>query len=161
MDQRPTSSANLYIICLAFSFAVISLTFVAFFIAPPQNGNLNWNIKPENEIIYFALTVVALINAMLSIFAPALFAGLLRSSSENKQPSYQVPQKSLLLNFDPITPAVYLLTLIRLALAESIAIFGFILSFLNESPFIILPYALIALCIQLIVGPLFSKVVKR
>lgn len=54
--------------------------------------------------------------------------------------------------------AIFLKPLIpRMALAESIAIFGFLAAFLNHSFLLVVPFALWALILQISVGPWFEK----
>ena len=150
MTKTPSLSA-LKIVSLAIHFSVLIYVFIIFILARSQAWDpASWGemIKPENEILVYVLIALSGIMFFISLMAPQFFR------SKNSQAS---GEGNLILNFSEFTPHVYTLTILRLALAESIAIFGFVLAFLNQSPWLIVPFALVSMALQVVVGPWIKK----
>jgi len=145
--RKSQSLLTLKITALAIHLSVLIYVFIVFFLAKTQPWeNLGWGgmIKPEHEILLYVLMGLAGVMVFLTIMVPQLFA--------SKDPQVSKPQ-SAFFDFNNFTPKIYTQTILRLAFAESIAIFGFVLAFQNQSPWLIVPFAAVSLILQVAFAP--------
>lgn len=174
MDPDSSKKVGLFIINLAMPISILIFVFVIFFMAHEQSWSMVFTIQPEQQVLFLLLTVLSFVNAGLLVAAPRIFSGIL-NSKENSQDkkleaatTYQAEvnehsaNHSLFLDYrGDITNGIQSMTIFRFALAESIAIFGFVLSFINQSPLVILPYAFVAVTLQFIFGPLSALIFRN
>lgn len=149
-DDMP--SKTIKIISAALHVSILIYVGVVFYLASQGGWSFSWSIHLENQILLYALTGVACVTGTLSIFAPRIF----------KDPQAQVSGDSgavepLFFDFsDRITLRIQTITIMRMAFAESVAIFGLVLAMINQSAMVVVPYAVAALLLQILVGGLGS-----
>ncbi len=121
----------------------------------PQNNpewEMSWVIKESNYLILFIMVLLSLSAGSLSVLWPLVF--------KNKSEATFSPAASqkLFFDFDNMNSAIQTTTILRMGLAESIAIFGFAFSFLNQTPYFFIPFGIVALILQILVGPFRKNV---
>jgi F0F1-type ATP synthase membrane subunit c/vacuolar-type H+-ATPase subunit K len=146
MQQPP----KIHIIAAALHVSILIYGFVVFLLARSSGGwTMGWNLRPGNEILFYALAGASAMTGLLSVVLPRL----LRSAAPAPSTPHEVGQAPLFFDFSQVTPQLLSLTITRMALAETIAIFGFVLAFLNQAASWILPFAAAGLLLQILVGP--------
>ena len=167
MSPAKPSFQTIAIVSLAMHFSILLITAITFFLGSTMNWELTLKIKPELQIVCFILSTLAIINALLSILIPTLFKRESNFETKSTNNFYQnevcdnTAKKSLFLYYLNLDQKTFSLTIIRFALAESVVLMGFVLSFLNQSTLAIIPFAFIALSLQIVFSPLLAKVIKR
>jgi len=122
---------------------------VLFFLA--QNNpdwQMTWQIKESFLLLFFALTLLSLSTASLSILWPLFFG-----KKEEPLQSLQSSSSKLFFDFEKKEATIQSQTILRMALAESVAVFGLVLAFLNQTPLLFIPYGIVSLTLQVLVGP--------
>lgn len=159
MQTHPPTFVNLVIMSLALHLSIAIYVFVAFFLEKSAGWAEGWHITAEKQILLFALSGASIMTGLLAVIFPRLMKAKAPEPSVASSPLGQ--EENLIFSFQTIDPRTQSLTIIRMALAESIALFGLILAFLNQSAPLILPYAAAALLLQFVVGPIFGKMYRR
>ncbi len=147
----------LYIIGLALHMSVAIYVGIIFFLSSNGGWVNHWAFQADQEVISYALVFMAINSACLSV----LFPRFLKIKISSPKPAYDLgvdETSRLFFDFSVIDPPLQTLTIIRMALAESIAIFGFVVAMLNQSAFLIVPFAVLGFLIQVAVGP-FGKLI--
>lgn len=135
MDSR-----SIKIIAAALHATIFVYVGIVFFLGQNQGWVSSMRPRPGMEPLVAALSMASLITSMLAIYFPRIMkAG-----------------DSLFFDFETITPQIQTVTIIRMALAESVAIFGIVVSFTNQMTMIIVPFAVVGLFLQILVGPFRS-----
>lgn len=159
--RGPIPFLSLAIISLALHFALIIFLFILYFLGFSdgwQSWSTAWRVLPEHQWMLMAFGPLSLSMAGLALFFPKISP--LKDAAAPTAGAV-TPSSGLFYNFTPLTPAVHTNTIIRMALAESVAIFGFVLGFLNRAPLVAVPFIVFALIVQFTVGPLFGKMAGR
>lgn len=164
-NSKP-SFQTLAIISAAMHFSAVILVFLVFFLSQTEHweNNLSLNVEENFGMIYFVLATVAIINAMLCLYWPAIASKIKNppnAQNDIEMSSGEVPRKSLFLNYSNVDERITALTIVRLALGESIVILGFVGAFLGQSAFLILPFALAGLALQIVFGPIVGKILSK
>ncbi len=123
---------------LAVAFCIAILMFVAIsFVGNPNHSLQDYHLLVDHpqKMLFLILIFIAMINAVLSILVPKLLAGKIKS---NPKPNAAQP-----------------IDVICFALAESVAIFGLLISFLSYWAWAIVPFALVAILLIVWIG--FAK----
>lgn len=151
-------SAPLKIISAALHVSILIYVVVVFVLAQGGGWSLSWSIQQGNEILLYVLTAAAFVNGTIAIYAPRLF-------KDPKARISGVPGQEEPLFFDfsqpTITPRVQTMTIMRMAFAESVAIFGLILALLNQSVAVVVPYVAAGLLLQIAVGAFGSFLIRK
>ena len=113
-----------------------------------------------NEIVVMVFTGMAAVLGGLSLFFPVIAAKSQKPVISDLPANDDKPKTVLFFDFDKIDQNMLTLTIVRFALAESIAIFGLVLSFLSQSTAWVMPFAFVALSIQILVGPFGGKLMR-
>lgn len=154
MKQTPGPTippAQMMLIAGALHFSILIYIFVIFLLAKSSEGwVMGWFLKEGGNVFLFVFGAAALMAGTFSLLVPRIMKG---GSSEMPSTPHEVLEKPLFFDFSSITPRIQTLTILRMALAESVAIFGFVLSMLNQSSHWILPFAAAGLLLQILVGP--------
>lgn len=140
----------LRIISFAMHFSILIYVFIVFFLSQTQGWPVKtWGewIQPDFQVIFYVLVGVAVFNGFLTVIVPLLFSP--------RKPDSTRPV-SLFFDFKNFTPRMFTQTILRLAFSESVAILGFVLAFLNQSPWLIVPFAVVALILQVVFAPWFQ-----
>ncbi len=145
MNAKNLPPFPLLIISVALHSSILLYVFILYFLSS-QGGQLDWASGwrnfPEHRILLYVFCVLSGAMAVLAFSLPAL----VKSESG--------------FSFNPLNQRTQQLTIARMALAESIAIFGFVLGFLNRAPLVAVPFAAVALFVQFLVGPIWGKLAK-
>lgn len=151
-------SAPLKVVSAALHVSILIYLVVIFVLSKGEGWTLAWSIRPGNEILVYVLTGAAFINGMIAVYAPRLF-------KDPKARVSGVPGQEEPLFFDfsqpTITPRIQTATILRMAFAESVAIFGLILAILNQSVAVIVPYVAAGLLLQIAVGAFGRFLIPR
>lgn len=147
MNQQTPTVKTLVILSLAMHMSILMIVFVCFLCASQSNWDMGFNIQPENDLLFKILSGVAVVNATLAMNFPKILR------DKNADPTVV---EGVILDFSQFSPRLMQLTIIRMALSESIVLFGFVQAFINHSFGVILPYALIGLTLQFLLGPIFG-----
>jgi hypothetical protein len=137
------------VIALALHMTIFIYVFVVFFLASQGQWTFGWTLGEGKEIIVLILAFAASINGTLSLFLPRLLKGMAPPPSV----PYEVNEAPLFFDFSNVTPKLLSLTIVRMALAEAVAIFGLVAAFLNQAAYWVLPFAAAGLILQVLVGP--------
>ncbi len=127
-DSMQKKLPPIFTISIALHMSIVIYVVVAFLLSRQAGWDPGWRIREGNEVLFLALLVPTMLTGILSVVFPRL-AGKTGDA----------------------------VTIVRMALAESIAIFGLVLSFINQSRLIIVPFAIVALIVQFLVGPIYEK----
>lgn len=150
---------NLVSVSVGLHVSILVYIFVLFFLGNTGGWPAGWHVNPENRILLFALSGLSIVIGLLAVGLPFFMKKKLVDASTPSSSSHQ--ESNLILNFQTPDAQTQSITIIRMALAEAIALFGFVLAFLNQSAFVALPYAGAGLLLQIFVGPLFGKFYRR
>lgn len=151
-------SAPLKVVSAALHVSILIYVVVVFVLSQGGGWSLALSIRPGNEIFVYVLTAAAFINGALAIYAPRLFKG-----PKARISGVPGPEEPLFFDFSQptITPRMQTMTILRMAFAESVAIFGLILAILNQSVAVIVPYVAAGLLLQIAVGAFGNFLVRR
>lgn len=149
-------SQPIKIISAALHASILMYIGVAFFMA--KNSALDWTtawvIRPENQTLLYVLTGVAVVAGLYSLLLPRF------AKDPRSQTAASGAVEPLFFDFsESITPRILNLTIVRMALAEAVAIQGLVLSLNNRSAMVIVPYAIAGLVLQILVGA-FGSVLR-
>lgn len=137
------------LIALALHLSIFIYIFVVFFLASQGRWAPGWTLGEGKEPIVLILAFAAVLNGILSLLLPRILKGMAPPPSV----PYEVNQAPLFFDFSNVTPKLLSLTIIRMALAEAVAIFGLVAAFLNQAAYWVLPFAAVGLLLQVLVGP--------
>jgi len=143
----------LKIITAAMMFSVIIYFGLVNFLGSQNHWPFSFEMDDSKKTIAMALSLVGLMSLALSFYFPRIFKPQNPTIEAGLQET--VP---LFLDFSKAGPQHVTLTIIRLALAESVAIQGLVLSFLLQSTAWIVPFGFLALFTQFLVSP-FGKMI--
>ena len=127
----------IYIIAAVLHLSIFVCVGIAFFLADTLQWVFSAQLRPEFTFLTGIFVFISLGNALLSLKAPRIFKKLVFQNAND--PMQEQPLLTI--------------TIIRMALAESIVLLGFALSFLQQNHFWILPFAAFSLLLQCLVGP--------
>lgn len=162
-QPKPSIFFSLVVIEAAMHFSVGILVFIAHVISgssSPESASV-----PENiQLLIPIFSLLAFTEAMLSLFFPLIKKPPQKPKSATEVLAASVEVKPFLhriiLNIIDNPQYFQTMTIIRMAMAESIVVFGLVLALLTHQSFIIYPFAAAGLIIQIIVGPVFAKMVR-
>jgi hypothetical protein len=137
------------IIALAMHLSILIYIFIVFFMASQGQWARGWILGAGKEVIVMILAFNALVAGALSLFLPRIMKGMAPPSTV----PHEVSRAPLFFDFTDVTPKLQSLTITRMALAEAVAIFGFVAAFLNQAAYWVLPFAAAGLLLQILVGP--------
>lgn len=158
MNNRPSLPEAQIIIALGLHASILIYVFVAFIMSHNEEWIMGWRVAEEFKILFAVLTFVSFLMAAIVFMIPRLM-GLSEANQETILSGSYISEK----NSNEVTPTIKQtnVTVIQMALAESIALFGLVLSILNKSFMIIIPYAFFSLAIQFSVSPLRKKLFSQ
>lgn len=133
----------IYVIAGALHASILVYVGIAYFLANAGGWAMDWRIDPDSAVILYALSGASFMDAALALMAPRVFF-------KDPQATQEAP---LFYDFSQVTPRIQSATIVRMALAESVAIFGLVLAMLNKSFLMILPFAAVGVILQFLVGP--------
>jgi len=152
---RPNNTANLLVIEMAMHFSILIYVFVLFSLAHSAGTWASgWVLKPENQMLLYVFVALSFASSMLVVMAPKFVANK-KTAESGLNPG--APAEGIFLDYSQTDGRVNKITIMRMAFAESIAIYGFILAFLNQAAWLVLPFAVLALALQVIFGPAVGK----
>ena len=146
-------------ISLNLHLSIVIYVVIVFYLERSAGWPGGWHIDAERQILVLALSGASLMTGSLAVIFPKLMKAKPPESPVVSSPIGQ--EESLIFSFQTIDARTQSVTIIRMALAESIALFGLVLPFLNQSALLILPFAVASLIIQFLVGPIFGKMCRR
>lgn len=139
------SKTTLKLVAFALHFSCLIFIGLIFFMASSKGEwTYQFNILKQPQIVMI-FCFLAIVESVLVILFP-MIAKNSQSSNSGK----------LWFNFDKLHMHDYNLTIIRMALAESICILGFVVALLNHDALWILPFYGVSQILQVLVGP-FNK----
>lgn len=155
MSQSPPTYRTLVIISLALHVSLGIYIFIPFFLAT-QNQWVDWThgwvLKPEQAMLLWAFVGASAFSAIMVVMIPRLMT--VSKKPEDPMVAPRRNQGEVFLDFGNFTPRIFIQTIVRLALAESIAIYGLVLAFVNQAPWWVVPFTVAALSLQVLFGPL-------
>ncbi len=148
---------SLQIISAALHLSILLYGLILFFIS--QSGE-KWEnsakISSDYAAIAFILLALSFLNASLALLWPKIFK--IEPQSDLPTSPSNLTHSDLFFNFDRLTSDMQSSTIIRMALAESIALFGFVLCILHHSLVFYFPFGFLALMLQISLGALRKNV---
>lgn len=167
-DSMNEKVQPLVIISLALHFSILLYVAIVFFYGDKidwlesthqffitgQSWSSDWIIREDKKILFNVLLIVSMATGFLSLLFPR-FAP--KPQGETSSPISPSENASLFFDFKKEDKQITNLTVVRMALAEVIAIYGLVLSILNQSRMVIVPFAAVALILQFLVGPIYGK----
>lgn len=164
MNTAQPTKQIISILALAMHVSILIFCGVVFFLASQAPIETPWSssfVLPEGlEILAPAFIGLAFVQAGLAIYFPVVAAKNDPSATPDLPANDDQPKSKLFFDFDKIDAKMMSLTVVRFALAESIAIFGFVLSFMAHTTVWIMAFAFVALVIQTLVGPFGAKLLR-
>jgi len=152
-SNKPISYLTLAIIGFAMHLSILVYGFVIVYLGSMNPGwEFGWRVLPDKRAMFWVLAIMALSCAGLALAIPKIL------KTNAPEAASQAGSESLFFNFSPPTMRVQQVTIIRMAIAEAIAIFGVVLAFLNQSVLLVAPFLALGLLVQFIVGPLGGKI---
>lgn len=142
-------SAPLTLIALALHVSILLYIGVVFFLANSGGWISAWTVFPGNEVPFLVMAVFGAVTAFLSLFAPKI----LKNRGQTASDLSQIEGEPLFFDFSDVTKRIRSITIVRMALAEAVVLYGFVQSINNQTPLWILPFAAVGLCLQIVVGP--------
>lgn len=156
--RNTPSKSSLLIINVALMAALFLFLMMLFTIfgKPEFDGT---SIPESLIMIVFILGFMAVPMSCLCLFLPLVF-GFWRRAEVSKQPT-TLAQK-IFFDFDDkiLFTKMMPITIMRLAFAEAVALFGFVLAFLTHNLFFYLPFMILSLVLMVLVGPLKSILLR-
>jgi len=149
--ERSISTSQMMIIAAALHLSIFIHIFIIFYLARAAEGWVTgWFLKEGGHIFLIIFSMASLVTGSLSLFFPKIV-----KVGPKAIPTmlHEVEVTPLFFDFSNVTPMIYTQTIVRMALAESFSIFGFVLSILNNATHWILPFAAAGLLLQILVGP--------
>ncbi len=149
---------KLVIVSVALHVSILIYAGVIFFISQTTpDWVLEWRIIEQQEPLLYALSAMAIGTAFLTFYAPRWF------KTENDRHKISTPEtsflqqtKPLVLNFQALNSAAVTMTILRMTMAEAVAIYGFLNAFINQSVLLAVPFFAVGLILQFLVGPIFG-----
>lgn len=162
--RPPANFFTLLIIEMAMHFSIALFVFVVFVLKQSWEANPQ-EVPADIGVLRLALTAVCFTTTALSLIFPLISPAKVKGQNIETvlMPSSEVPPfwHKLILKIEPEQiQHVQTVAIVRMALGESIAIMGFVIAFLGRDASLIIPYAAWGLVLQVIVGPLFAKMVR-
>lgn len=161
-QTQPTLLA-IKIINGAMMFSQLIFVFVAFMVSQGSDIQMQFKLREGTQTIVMIFGMIAGMQSLMVLFAPKF---LKRSTNQQVAPKQNLspedllnsePASSLFFDFSSFDQYIYTTTIIRLALAESIGILGFVIAVLNKAVPLMLPFTLLSLSLQFVVGPFKSR----
>ena len=134
-NPKVIPSRVIRIIAFAMHASILIYGYVLFTVSRSGGWTSSWDMPPERKIVFYVLVGMSAVCGALSLLWPR-FA---------KEP--------LFFDFSTVTQRIHSLTVLRMALAEAIALYGFVLAYLNQSIPLFYPFAAVGLFLQVLVGP--------
>ncbi|EKD42184.1 MAG: hypothetical protein ACD_73C00279G0003 [uncultured bacterium] len=133
---------------IALMVSVLIYVGISYFIGMQNGWTSSMQIKEGGQMLVFIFPLLSLSLIAVSFIIPNFLKpkDLGVESAEIKS--------FIFLNYDEVTPWIQKATIMRLALVESVAVLGLVLSLINQDIAWICPYALVSLCLQYVLGPL-------
>lgn len=141
-------NSQIRIIALALHISTLVYGGVIFILAQSNRWVSSWSLTPGMQILLYILLGSALICGGISILWPRLL-----KAERPTSPGAAIEPTPLFYDFSQTTPAIQTATIVRMALAEAVAIFGMVLSLITQSPTWIIPFGAAGLLLQILVGP--------
>ena len=148
--QKPIPLAKMQILAVALHFSILIYVSIAFFLATSSpDWVMGWTLKEEYRILAYVLIAVSIAAGALALSIPKI----MKNTPPQRMTPYDAAESPLFFDFSNITRRIQTLTILRMALAESIVLYGLILSILNQALYWVLPFAAVGLLLQILVGP--------
>lgn len=144
----------IHIIALALHVSILFYGGVVIYLAHINHWVSSWALSSTHETLLLAFVVVSIVTGAVAVFFPRL-----RKGSHPPLQGAEVISSPLFFDFTQVTTEIQTLTIVRMALAEAVAIFGMALSFITQSPTWILPFGAASLLLQVLVGP-FGRMLR-
>ena len=158
--RGPVNYQSLVIISLALHFSLLIYVFILYYLGYSNHWFLwtpDFRLFPGYVRLFYIFVPLSITMAALALLFPKLASR--RTQAQNL--GAIVPSSGLFYNFTPLTPEIQSHTIIRMAIAESVAILGFVLGYLNHAPLVAVPFVLAGLVVQFLVGPVFGRMSSR
>jgi len=136
---------NIRIIAFAMHGSILIYGYVLYTLSRSGGWLSSWTIDPEKTTIIYVLAGAAACSAIIALFWPRLLK--------------TTPPTPLFLDFSNVTPQVQKVTIVRMAVAEAVALYGFVASFSTQTMNWFLLFGAVGLFLQILVGP-FGAVLK-
>jgi len=136
---------NIRIIAFAMHVSILIYGYILFNLSRAGGWLSSWTIEPEKQIMVYVLAGAAVCSGIVSLVWPRFLK--------------TTPPTPLFLDFSDVTPQVQKVTIIRMAVAEAVALYGFVASFLTQSLNWFLVFGAVGLFLQILVGP-FGRFMK-
>lgn len=144
------STLAIRIVAAGFHASIVLLGLIVFSMADSAGWSFSWRLTSGHRLLLYALLCVSVGCGALALLWPRFGA---HKSSDPAVPSPIGDPIPLLYNFSQMTRAIQIATIIRMALAEAIAQYGLILALIVHSAAWILPFGIVGLLLQILVGP--------
>lgn len=160
VDRSPPSFQTLAIISIAQHISILVFILVTFFLANQGKGGwvMGWRVMETSRMIFLVLLAVAATMALLGLYYPAIAKA---GKQDDMLNDAEVKGYKLFCDFQVVDAKLQTLTIVRMTLCEFVAISGFVLAVLNSSFLIIVPFAILALVLQFMVGPIAGRFLHR
>ncbi len=156
MTQNMQSLATLKIISLAIAFSTLTLLAASYFMNSQIMGGpglFQFYILPGMEAMTGVVALMAVPAALLSVVIPKF----LDKTPVDPLKPHRTGGNIVFYNWDNYKPIMFTTTLVRLALSESIAIYGFMISIFNHTLMNMIPFVGVALYLQFLWSPFFKR----
>lgn len=128
---------------------------VVFFLSQGAGWTTQWVIHEDKRLIFNILAGLSTVMALLAFYLPRLLPPASRLPGQPTRVGET--DRPLIFDFKIVDQRIMTVTIVRMALAESVAIYGLINAFLNQSLSVVFPFAAGGLLVQFVVGPFFRK----
>ena len=155
-QQQPQTLAQLKILAAAIAFSTVLLLVVSFVLNSQivdGPGLFQFYVLPGLEMVTAVLAFATLWPAGLSFVIPKF----LDKTPVDPMKPHVVEGGIFFYNWNHFQASMFATTIVRLALSESVAIFGFLISFMNHSFFNMIPFVVVSLYLQFLWGPFYQK----
>ncbi|HEX5036249.1 MAG TPA: hypothetical protein VFX30_03735 [bacterium] len=136
---------NIRVIAFAMHASIIIYGYALFTLSRSGGWLSSWAIAPEKKIAIYVLAGAAVSSGIVALIWPRFLK--------------TTPPTPLFLDFSNVTPQVQKMTIVRMAVAEAVALYGFVASYLNQSLNWFLAFAAVGLFLQILVGP-FGRLLR-
>jgi hypothetical protein len=136
---------NIRIIAFAMHVSILIYGGALFILSKSGGWISSWVLEPEKQSTVYTLAGAAVFSGIMALF----WQRLLKTT----------PSTPFFLDFSNVTPEVLKVTIVRMCVAEAVAIQGFVASLITQSLNWFLVFGAVGLFIQILIGP-FGRFMK-
>ncbi len=165
--SAPARSSLLFVLEFAFHLAIVIFALAGYLINQTQpDAVVLFPADTTNRVLYLVFCAQSAIAIAICVLMPLFYKETkdIVSDMYSAHAGYEGLNNTTNLiifqDFINITRRTLTLFIIRMALGEAVAIFGFVLTVLTHSFYTMLPFALVAFVLQFLFGPLYANARK-